>query len=95
MANTGQLTFQTMGGETVTVKKRGKHYVEPRGGAARPGTGPDGETCGSCKHINRMGRGSRFAKCELTRACWTHGPRTDIRVRWEACSKWEKPDDNS
>jgi hypothetical protein len=59
-----QLTFQTMGGETVAVKARGKHYVEPRGGADRPGTGPAGET-------------------------WTHGPKTDIRMRWPVCGKWE------
>lgn len=50
MADTGQLTFTTMGGETVTVKARGKHYVAPRGGADRPGTGPAGETCGTCQH---------------------------------------------
>ena len=87
---TGQLTFQTMGGDTVTVKRRGKHYVAPRGGADRPGTGPKGETCGSCKHIRK---GEKFAKCELTRRCWTHGPKTDIRVRWAACSKWEAKDE--
>lgn len=93
MPDTGQLTFVTMGGDTATVKKRGKHYVEPRGGADRPGTGPTGETCGSCRFIVGMGRGGKFHKCELTRACWTHGPRTDIRVRWPACSKWEHPMD--
>lgn len=84
---TTQLTFQTMGGATVTVKPRGKHYIEPRGGADRPGTGPAGETCGSCKHILRA---RRFAKCDLTRACHTHSRRSDILVGWAACSKWEK-----
>lgn len=85
---TQQLTFQTMGGKTVTVTPRGKHYIEPRGGADRPGTGPAGETCGSCKHISR---GRRWAKCALTRACHTGSRRTDILVGWVACSKWEKP----
>lgn len=84
-----QLTFTTMGGDTVTVTPRGKHYVAPRGGADRPGTGPAGETCGSCKHSARVGHGGH-PKCELTRACWTHGPKTDIRMRWAACSKWER-----
>lgn len=93
MADTGQLTFTTMGGETVTVKQRGKHYVAPRGGADRPGTGPAGETCGSCKHITSTGRGGKFRKCALNRACWTHGGKTDIRVRWDACSKWAKPEE--
>jgi len=86
---TEQLTFLTVGGETVTDKPRGKHYVAPRGGADRPGTGPIGETCGSCEHSVRVGHGGH-PKCELTRACWTHSPRTDIRMRWAACSKWEK-----
>jgi hypothetical protein len=36
----GLPTYQTSDGRTVEVKKRGKHYVEPRGGADRPGTGP-------------------------------------------------------
>lgn len=93
MADSGQLTFQTMGGDTVTVKARGKHYVAPRGGADRPGTGPEGETCGSCKHDVATGRtGKRFHKCALNRACWTHGAKSDIRTRWPACSKWEASD---
>lgn len=82
-----QLTFTTIGGETVTVKPRGKHYIQARGYADHPGTGPADETCGSCKHISR---GRRWTKCKLTRACWTGGRRTDILVRAAACSKWER-----
>lgn len=84
-----QLTFTTMGGETVTVKLRGKHYIQPRGYADHPGTGPKGETCGSCVHhvVKRMG--GSYHKCELTRSCWTGGRRSDILVRAAACSKWE------
>lgn len=86
----GLLSYQTADGRTVEVKKRGKHYVQPRGGADRPGTGPAGETCGSCKHIVRTRNGGKvFPKCSLNRACWTHGAATDIRVRWAACRKWE------
>lgn len=84
------LSYTTADGDTVEVKARGKHYVQPRGGADRPGTGPKGETCGSCEHMVRTGGGhDRYPKCLLTRAAWTHGPRTDVRVRWPACSKWE------
>lgn len=74
---TTQLTFQTMGGETVTVTPRGKHYVQPKGYADHPGTGPKGETCGSCAHhcVKSMGKGS------------------DILVRAAACSKWEGESD--
>lgn len=89
MADTSQLTFATMGGDSVTVKARGRHYVQPRGYAAAPGTGPAGETCGSCRHIWRS---RRFRKCELNRACWTHGPRSDILARAPACQRWQPPE---
>lgn len=81
-----QLTFTTIGGDTVTVKPRGKHYVQPRGYAHFPGTGPAGETCGSCKYNVSFGR---WHKCELARAIWTGGRGSDILVRAAACSKWE------
>lgn len=63
------------------VKRKGLY-------AARPGTGPVGETCGSCKHIVRAWNG-RYRKCDLVRRLWTHGPGTDIKARSPACSKWE------
>lgn len=81
-----QLTFTTLGGETVTVTPRGKHYVEPRGYAYFPGTGPKGETCGSCKSAIKF---SRWWKCERSRTTWTGGRGTDILVRAPACKYWE------
>lgn len=86
----GLPTYTTIGGATVEAKPRGKHYVAPRGGADRPGTGPEGETCGSCKHHAVIRLAKNYHKCELNRACWTGGGKTDIRVKWAACSKWEK-----
>lgn len=85
MKGTGQLTFTTLGGDTVTVPARGKHYVQPRGYAEPPGTGPAGETCGSCKHISRD-RG--WAKCEEARHKWTGGRASDVLVRAPACRRW-------
>ena len=85
--------YLTQDGRTIDVKPRGKHYVEPRGGADRPGTGPQGETCGSCKHLYRKTMAKTYLKCNLMRAKWTGGGKTDIRAGWAACSKWEKPDD--
>ncbi|KQQ39084.1 hypothetical protein ASF58_23370 [Methylobacterium sp. Leaf125] len=64
----------------------------PRGHAARPGTGPAGETCGSCEHLVRRQRSKTYPKCGLNRAGWTCGPASDVRVRDPACSKWEKPE---
>jgi len=86
VTDTGQLTFRTLGGDTVTVKKRGKHYIQPRGYYQPPGTGPAGETCGTCKHI---ARGRRWAKCALSRGKWTSSRGTDILVKSPACRKWE------
>lgn len=84
---TEQLTFTTIGGDVISVRKRGKHYIQPRGYYYHPGTGPEGETCGSCK--NCVGRGGHYLKCELNRARWTHGRATDILARAGACKYWE------
>lgn len=72
--------------------KRGKHYIEPRGYAFSPGTGPAGETCGTCRFYCSMNRGKRFAKCEKARSSWTHSRRTDVLSRAAACKFWEKKD---
>jgi hypothetical protein len=87
MKDSGQLTFTTMGGDTVTVPVRGKHYIQPRGYAAPPGTGPAGETCGSCQHDSAS---RRYHKCLLNAAAWGHTRRSDILARSPACAKWEK-----
>lgn len=70
-------------------KPRGKHYVQPRGYAHPPGTGPEGETCGTCKHMARNKWSKVYLKCDLARHLWTHGPGSDIRARSPACKAWE------
>lgn len=59
----------------------------------RPGSGPEGQCCGTCLHFRRTGnsegRGQKHFKCFKVRHLWTHGPATDIRFRWPACSQWE------
>lgn len=92
MTDTGQLTFTTLGGEAVTVKPRGKNYVQPRGYCQPPGTGPAGETCGTCAHhvVKRMGK--RYHKCELAQGKWTGGRASDILVKAPACRSWEAED---
>lgn len=55
------------------------------------GTGPEGETCGTCRYLVRNEyRSGHFLKCELMRKVWTHGPGSDIRAKWRACREWEK-----
>lgn len=60
-----------------------------RGHCMPPGTGPQGQTCGTCKHIVRF---ARYRKCGLCRSLWTGGPGTDILAEDAACSKWEAVD---
>ena len=63
--------------------------------AAEPGTGPAGETCGSCAHLHRNRQAKVYLKCGLTRARWTGGFGTDVKARSPACAKWiSKTPDN-
>ena len=62
---------------------------KPQGYAATPGTGPEGETCGSCRHHAIVQHAKIYHKCGLMRQLWTGGGKTDIRVRSPACAKWE------
>lgn len=82
-----QLTFKTMGGETVSYPMRGKHYVQPRGYAYHPGTGPAGETCKTCQHCIKF---RRWFKCDKARWKWTGGKGTDILANAPACKLWQK-----
>lgn len=75
-------------GEEIEIKKRGKHYTQPKGYAWKPGTGPENETCGGCKFV---GRRRRWAKCDHSSAPkHTGGRGTDILLRSPACKFWEK-----
>lgn len=68
--------------QTATRSKKTGH-------AWPPGTGPEGETCGSCKHLARKSMGRVYLKCGLMQAVWTGGAGTDVRARDPACKKWE------
>ena len=59
-----------------------------KGYAAAPGSGPNGETCGTCGHCYLRGTrsGKWFSKCDLVKA--TGGPGTDIVRKSPACSRW-------
>ena len=60
------------------------------GYAARPGSGPQGETCGTCQHLVRVAGGNKsYRKCGFARAKWTHGPGSDIQSRAPACLMWQ------
>lgn len=59
-----------------------------KGHAARPGSGPEGETCGTCRNLHRNRMAKTYLKCGLMRAHWTGGAGTDVRARDAACSQW-------
>jgi ribosomal protein L37AE/L43A len=74
----------------IAAAGRKRREPTPAGYCASPGTGPKGETCGSCKHhvVKRLAK--NYHKCNLARAAWTGGRKTDIRVRAPACLRWER-----
>lgn len=52
------------------------------------GSGPAGETCGTCAHKTRVHYHDKcYLKCDLVE--WTHGAGTDIRAKWPACRAWQ------
>lgn len=58
----------------------------------RWGFGPEGVQCGACVYLflSRSNSGKRFYKCTKRGEFEgiTAGPRTDHRVRWDACKKF-------
>ena len=68
--------------EAPRTTKAGGHY-------AAPGSGPAGQTCGTCRHAKRIDLSSKsIYKCELARQCWTGGRGSDIRLKDAACGGW-------
>lgn len=78
--------------EARALMKRARKNREPKpnGYAALPGTGPEGETCKTCKHIYRRQYAKTYLKCGLMRAHWTNGKSSDIKAGSSACKHWEK-----
>jgi len=74
-------------GEPVVISK--PRPGTPAGYAAPPGSGPEGETCGTCNHLYRRKMAKTYLKCELMQARWTGGKGTDVRSRSPACLRWE------
>lgn len=84
--------YDLMTGKTTRPAYYGDRVV-PNGYAAKPGTGPAGETCATCKHlVTRPGTKHRYYKCALMRETWTHGRGSDVAYRSPACEKWEASD---
>lgn len=75
----------------LTSVRKKRREPTPSGHAGIPGTGPEGETCGSCRHLFRNQRAKTYLKCELNKTRWTGGRKSDVRARDKSCKFWEKP----
>lgn len=93
----GGVVGVTRGGDPIRKPATGKRReTVPKGYAGLPGSGPDGETCGTCQHIERFvnyNGNKRWAKCGHRLAPRRTGGRgTDVLVRSAACNNWgEQP----
>lgn len=84
-----------MFGNEVTVEEarrllKAKGGGQKRGYAAPPGTGPKGQTCGTCRHLYRNRMAKTYLKCSLMRSVWTGGAGTDILAKAPACRLYEE-----
>lgn len=70
----------------------GKRKEIPKGYAARPGSGPAGETCKTCefKYRIEIRSGKMFWKCLKMKHIWSSCYASDIRLKSPACSFWEQ-----
>ncbi len=72
-------------------KKLKRSTPVARGHAWAPGTGPEGETCGTCRHLCRREMAKTYLKCGLMKSRWTGGKGSDVRAKDAACKRWEAP----
>jgi hypothetical protein len=43
--------------------------------------------CGNCANLRKHQLGKTYWKCAL--GPFTHGPATDLKLRWPGCSQWQ------
>jgi len=84
------MKYKNLFGEEIEITKRSTPL--PSGHAAKPGTGPEGESCATCLHLTRIKYAKSYLKCGKMRSQWTSGPGTDVRAKDPACHYWESKD---
>lgn len=73
------------------ARRRAAPRVVPAGHAAPPGTGPAGETCGSCHWLESFHFRKTYHKCGARPGDhWKGGRSTDVRPLDPACAKFER-----
>ena len=79
-----QGTFINLLGEVVSIKEARK----PINPVIKVfGTGPEGEKCKNCKHLFDRSFSKKYYKCAIR--INSTSPKTDHRVNWPACGKFE------
>lgn len=79
------------GGTEPARAERGEfRSPQANGYAAPPGTGPAGETCGTCSHCSvrvhtSAGRNRKFYKCGVMVQTWSFCRSTDVLASSPAC----------
>ena len=93
-ADPGPDLVELAGGPVLTPTQRRalnkSGYRKCHGHAAPVGSGPAGETCGTCAYLIRKQMARDYLKCKLMQAVWTGGYGTDVHARDPACRKLEK-----
>ena len=54
-----------------------------------PGSGPPGQTCGTCAKLCARKFSKTYFKCHVLMRFWTAGLGTDVRKKDPACLCWE------
>ena len=72
-------------------KKENPYKGRSRAHPYPPGSGPKGESCGTCARARCLPyHGKNYWKCWYMRHTWTHGLGTDIRLKDPACKLWKE-----
>lgn len=85
-----EVDLEALAAQPILGRRKKRRDPIPSGHFGVKGTGPAGETCGSCKHLCRNQLAKGYLKCGLNRAKWTGGRKSDVRARDAACRHWEK-----
>lgn len=77
-------------GHIERAREYGKRFAGSANGyAAKPGTGPADQSCGTCGNCRvRKIKCHNVYKCGLCEALWTHDRGTDVLKRSPACARW-------
>jgi hypothetical protein len=54
-----------------------------------PGSGPPGQSCGTCAKLRARTFNRTYFKCNVLKKFWSAGRATDVRKKDPACICWE------